>query len=449
MPVTYRLVVTSLVLCLATAAAAQEATAPAPPAAPPISPLTIRVGDADLLIGGFMDATAIMRSTNVGSGIGTAFASIPFGNTPQGQLSETRLTAQNSRVSLQATTKVGTAAVKGYVEADFLGSAPANAFVTSNANTVRMRLYWVQLLKGRFEFLGGQSWSFLTPNRTGLSPVPGDIFFTQNMDTNYQVGLTWARQTQFRFVAHPSRALAAGVSIENPQQYVGPAVILPAAFAAGQVDNGSNTATPNRYPDIVGKVAFDPQTGATHQHFEIAGLVRGFRTYDIATARTFSATGGGASANVNLEPVKGVHLVGTTFLSSGGGRYIFGLGPDLVADADGRPTRVGARAGTAGVEVQARPKTLVFGYYGRATFDREVTVDTGGRAIGYGVAGSTTANRAIAEVTVGANQTFFREPRYGALQLIAQYSRATRAPWGTPAKARAHMVWVNVRYVLP
>ncbi|HEX9366659.1 MAG TPA: hypothetical protein VF921_08525 [Vicinamibacterales bacterium] len=433
------------------AAARAQTTTPAPQP-PATSPLSIHLGDADFLIGGFLDATAIVRSTNVGSGMSTTFGSIPFGNTPQGNLRETRFTSQNSRLSLLATTKVGGAGVKGYVETDFLGAGPANAFVTTNANTLRMRLYWVQYARGTFEFLGGQSWSLLTPNRSGLSPVPADVFFSQNVDTNYQVGLTWARQTQFRFIAHPSKALAAGVSLENPQQYVGPAVVLPAAFASAEVDASGNTAAPNPYPDIIGKVAFDPQTGKTHQHVEVAAVIRGFKTYSAASGSSFSATGRGASVNANLEPVKGLHLIATSFFSDGGGRYIAGLAPDFIVNADSSLTLVGSKSATGGVEAQVRPRTLVFGYYGTVRIDRQTASDAG-KTVGYGVAGATGANHAIDETTVGVNQTFFREPRYGAMQLISQYSYLTRTPWsvpdGAPRTAHAHMVYVDIRYILP
>jgi hypothetical protein len=440
------------ILCvLLPAAARAQTTTPAPPP-PATSPLTIHLGDADFLIGGFLDATAIMRSTNVGSGLTTTFASIPFDNTPQGNLSETRFTAQNSRLSLLVTSKVGSAAVKGYVETDFGGAAAANSLVTTNSNTLRMRLYWAQYLKGKFEFLGGQSWSLLTPNRSGLSPAPADVFFSQNMDTGYQVGLTWARQTQFRFIAHPSKTIAAGVSLENPQQYVGSAVVLPAAFAAGQVDATGNAAAPNPYPDIIGKVAFDPQTGKTHQHVEVAALMRGFKTYSAASDRTFSETGRGVAVNANLEPVKGLHLIASSFFSDGGGRYIFGLAPDFVVNADSSITLVGAKSGIVGAEAQVRPNTLAFGYYGTVRIDQQTASDAG-RAIGYGIAGATGANRTIDETTVGVTQTFFREPRYGALQLITQYSFVKRTPWsvpaGTPSSARVHMVYVDIRYILP
>src|SRR5439155_22122539 len=157
------------------------------------APLTLSIGGADFTLGGFADATVFFRSTNLGSGIGSSFGAAPFNNTTAGRLTETRFTAQNSRVSLLGASQVGENNVRGYVEADFLGIQPGNGFVTSNSNSMRMRLYWVDIRRGKFEFLGGQSWSMLTPNRTGLSPVPGDIFYSQDMDTNYQVGLTWAR----------------------------------------------------------------------------------------------------------------------------------------------------------------------------------------------------------------------------------------------------------------
>jgi hypothetical protein len=177
---------------LAFALAATAVSAQTPAAAPlPTSPLSIHLGDADFLPGGFIDATAIVRSTNVGSGMGTSFSSIPFSNTAEGRLSETRLTAQNSRLSLKMTSAVGAAAVKGYVEADFLGGARDNQFVSTNSNAVRMRLAWVQFVKGKFEFLGGQSWSLLTPNRRGLSPEPGDIFSTQVIDPNFRWASRW------------------------------------------------------------------------------------------------------------------------------------------------------------------------------------------------------------------------------------------------------------------
>jgi hypothetical protein len=430
---------------------------PPPPAAAAVAtsmPLTIRLGDADFLIGGFMDATSVSRSANLGSGLGTAFGSVPLSNTPQGGLSETRFSTQNSRLTLQATSKVGGANVKGYLEADFLGFQPTNGFVTSNSNSLRMRLYWAQVTKGKVEFLAGQSWSFLTPNRNGLSPTPGDLFYSQDVDTNYQVGLPWGRTTGFRVVVHPTGTLSAGVAVENPQQYVGGAVVMPAAFPAAEVDNNGNTSTPNSYPDVIAKVAFDPKTGRLHQHFEFANIVRGFKTYDSTSNQTYTATGTGQSASAVLEPFKNVRLIGTAFTSHGGGRYLMGLGPDFIINADSSLSLVDAKSAIAGAELQVTPKTLVYGYDSFAQFDQAVTVDKNGKAIGFGVPGSTSANRMIREVTFGVTQTFFKDPRYGAFQLMLQGSYLKRslfagAPAGAPSDAALKMFYVNVRYVLP
>jgi hypothetical protein len=401
-----------------------------------------------------MDATVINRSTNVGSGIGTSFGGIPFSNTSGGQLSETRFTAQNSRLTLTATSKVGSAALKGYLEADFLGNAAPTLNQVSNANTLRMRLYWVQFTEGKFEFLGGQSWSFMTPNRNGLSPMPGDLFFSQNVDTNYQLGLIWGRTPGFRFIAHASDIVTAGVALENPQQFVGGGVVLPAAFPAGQVDVSGNTSTPNPYPDIIGKVAFDPKTGKLHQHIDAAFLVRGFKTYDPTSTNTFSKTGTGGSINAAIQPVKNLTLIANGFFSDGGGRYIFALGPDFIVNGDNSLTLVKAKSGIFGAEVQAAPKTLVYGYYGLAQFDKQLSMDpSNNKTIGFGVTGSTSANHTMNEETVGVTQTFFRDPKIGGMQLMLQFSHVERTPFSvpanTPSKAKTNVFYVNVRYLLP
>jgi hypothetical protein len=318
-----------------------------------------------------------------------------------------------------------------------------------------MRLYWVQLTSGKFEFLGGQTWSMMTPNRTGLSPVPGDLFYSQDVDTNYQMGLTWGRTTAFRFVAHASSAFTAGLSLENPEQYVGSAVVLPAAFTATEVDNGGVTVgTPNPYPDFIGKIAFDPKTGGTHQHIEAAVLVRGYKTYNLGTNTSFTETGTGGSINAVIEPVKNLRLVGTTFFSNGGGRYIANTNiPDFIVNPDASMSLVKSRSFIVGPEIQAGSKTLLYGYYSMSQADDNVTLDTTAKPIGFGIAGSTAANHKLKEATVGITQTFFRDPKIGGMQLMVQYSNVQRTPFsvpfGTSSSAKLNMVYVNVRYILP
>lgn len=417
------------------------------------APLSLRIGSADLTLGGFADFTAMYRSTNVG-GIGTSFGSIPYSNTPNGRLSETRFSAQNSRLKFKVTSKVGKTKVTGYLESDFLGLQPGSAYVTSNSDSLRMRLYWVDLHRGKYELLAGQSWSMLTPNRRGISPDPADIFFTDDMDTNYQVGMVWTRAPQVRFVYHPNKEWAAGIELENPEQYVGKAATLPPGYDS-QVDNGGNLSTPNSYPDIIGKLAYDPVVGGHHMHFEVAGVLRGFRLLNPATSTYSSVTGEGGSFNMNLDVTKRLHFILNTFYSDGGGRYIFGLGPDFVVRPDGTPSLVHSASGLTGLEYRIRPKTLLFGYYGDVYFQRNYVYDQAtGDYVGYGYPGSSNdANRAIQEGTFGITQTLWKAPRYGALEWINQYSYVTRSPWsvtsGTPGNAHTNMVYTDLRYVLP
>ncbi len=148
------------------------------------SPLSIRFGRARLTPGGWVDFTSYYRSTDVGSGLGTSFATIPYSNTVLGGLSETRFTAQGSRMSLRADVTFGPVRVFGYAEADFNGYLPSNAYVSTNSDSVRLRVYSTDLKSGRWELLAGQSWSMLTPNRVGVSPFLSEIYNTLHLDTN-------------------------------------------------------------------------------------------------------------------------------------------------------------------------------------------------------------------------------------------------------------------------
>jgi len=437
---------------------------PMPAVAPPQmamaeSPLQIHIGEATITPVGFMDFTGVFRSTNPGSGIGTNFGSIPYNTGVTGNIGEFRLSAQNSRVGLRVDANVHGAKVLGYLESDFLGANPANVAVTSNSNSLRLRLYWVDVRKDKVELFAGQSWSMLTPNRKGLSALPGDLFYSQNIDVNYQNGLVWSRQPQFRFILHPSDKVAMGLSLENPEQYIGGSggggvITLPAALAtpyASQLNNGNTTlSAPNAHPDIIAKLAIDPNSRA---HLEIAGLVRTFRVYDPLNTTHNTANGFGGSANVNFELAHGFRVLSNNYWSDGGGRYIFGLAPDLVVRPDGSLSALHAWSTVDGAELQVK-KTLFYGYFGGTFIGQNAVLDATGKYVGYGYPGSANSqNKHIYEPTFGLTQTFWRDPKYGALQLMLQYSYLVRYPWvvatGAPANAHASLVFINLRYLLP
>jgi hypothetical protein len=430
------------------------------------SPLSFHIGSAFITPVGFMDFTTVNRNTTLGSGIGSNFGAIPYSNTSQGKLSESRFSAQNSRIGLRVDAPVNGATVLGYFEADFLGFVPANAAVTSNSDTLRLRLYWVDVRKGPFEILGGQSWSMLTPNRKGISALPSDLFYSQVIDVNYMAGLTWSRQPGIRFLLHPSRSVTMGVALENAEQYIGGSgggstVVLPTALVkpitgANQVNNGTSALNaPNLHPDIIAKIAFDPKTPPGHAlHFEIAALESTFKDYNTLTGTHYTKAGGGVSANLNFELLKNLRLITNNYYSDGGGRYLFGQAPDLVIKGNGDIGLIHASSTVSGFEF-AHKNTLLYGYYGGVYIARYTVIDPAtGKPVGYGYTGSPDShNRNIQEITFGFNQTFWKDPRYGALNLMGQYAYLSRNPWfvapGSPEAARQHQVYFNLRYTLP
>jgi hypothetical protein len=432
-----------------------------------VAPLQLKVGSATITPLGFMDMTAVFRSVDGGSGIGTSFGSIPYNNasTGLGKLSEVRFSAQNSRIGARVDATVHGTHVLGYWESDFLGNQSTNASVSSNSITFRMRLYYVDLRNGKWEMMGGQSWSMMTPGRKGISPLPGDIFYSQNMDTNYQVGLSWTRAPQFRVVYHASDVVSLGFALEQAEQYGGGSsgggsIVLPTllstAYTNNQIDLGAASFTPpNLHPDVQAKLAFDPTVNGNLFHAEIGGVFSSFKTYNPLTSTSYTKQGGGGEANVNLELVKNFHLIVNSFLSDGEGRYLFGQAPDIAINGVGGPMPLHAASILPGIEYTTH-NTMIFGYYGEDFIGRAVSLDPGNKDafIGYGYPKSANSqNHHIQEGTIGLNQTFWKNPNYGALSFIFQYSYLTRDPWyvaaGAPSNAHASMVFADLRYTLP
>src|SRR5438270_4565391 len=235
---------------------------------PKESPLSFRIGSTDFTPGGFVDFENVFRTTNTGGSTTTSFGAIPFSNTVQGHLTEFRSTGQYSRYNLKIAAKYGANNVVGYIEGDFNGNDPANVFVTSNSHTNRLRLYWLDLKRGKWEFLGGSTWGMQTPNRVGLSPMPADLALGIGEDANVHVGIPYTRAAEFRTVYHFSDHFQWGFAMQNPDQFVAAgAVNFPFAFNAqlsGQFDAANQTGTPNAFPDFHTKFAWDTDAGGRH-----------------------------------------------------------------------------------------------------------------------------------------------------------------------------------------
>jgi hypothetical protein len=443
---------------------------PPPPAtamqAIPESPLQFRLGAATFTPVGFMDMTNTFRSTNSGANLATNFGSIPYNNTVGGRLTEDNLSIQNSRIGMRVDANYKGYNLLGYWESDFVGATGVanNLLVTSNSFLFRLRLYWIDIRKGKYEFLAGQSWSLLTPTRRSISPLPGDLFYGQEFDVNYLNGLTWGRIPGFRFVYHPATWAAWGISAENTTQYFGGSggggvPTLPAAYSSLTSNQIDGSATPDYglprvFPDIISKLAFDPSPRA---HIELNGVLNHAKIINpnnLALGQYHTTTGGGGSINGNFEIVKNFRIITNNFWSSGAGRYIFGQAPNFIVRADGDLSNVHSGSTVDGFE-WTLGKSIFYAYYGGVYINRNTALDANGTTyIGYGYPGSPNSqNRNIQEVTGGWNYSFFRDPRYGQVSFFLDYAYFLRRPWfvapNAPKGAAQSAVWFDLRYTLP
>jgi len=445
---------------------------------PKESPLSFRIGGTDFTPGGFVDFENIFRTTNTGNVTATNFWAIPFSNTVNGHLTEYRSTGQYSRFNLKINGKYGANNVTGYIEADFNGNDAANVFVTSNPHTMRVRLYWLDLKRGNWEFLGGQTWGLQTPNRVGVSPSPADLAITIGEDAQTHVGLNYTRAGEFRAAYHFSDQFVWAFALQNPQQFGGQGEItFPTAFNAQlgvQIDSAANAGAPNLLPDFITKFAYDP---GKHFHFELGGISTSAKVSVIPTipSGTFvkhTKLEGGVFGATNIELFKGFRFLASGMWGPGVGRYLIGMAPQVVVlpvsasgaacssagGCDVSISPVHSGDAIAGFEAQAGKKTLLGFYAGAMYAQRNTGLDltkAGAPAfIGFGgPASANSNNRTVQEVTFDWTQTFWKNPQYGSVFLVNQLSYISRSPWFVPAGApkNAHLtqVFVSLRYALP
>jgi hypothetical protein len=431
---------------------------------------SFKVAGTELALGGFVDFENIYRTTNTQSNIATNFGGIPFNSTPQGNISEFRTTAQYSRLSVKITDQFKGREITGFLETDFSGNAAPSVYQSVNPHTNRLRLFFGHVKLGKLQFMGGQTWSWLTPNRKGIAPWPTELALTYNEDQNLAVGIPYTRAAEYRIGYFPNEHWAFGVGIEDPNQFIGNFVALPAGFTeiGSQFDNGANAGAANRFPDILSKVAYDTDFSGRHFHVELTGFLTTaqatVKPTGSTTFQTRDVVGGGGQIAANYELTKTLTILGNAFWSYGGAHYLVATGPMLVvlpnaAGTDVSLSMVHAGAGSAGLEWKASERNAFAVYYGLDYYGRNFFPDTTntanpGAIIGFGGPGSpNTNNRTIQQYTFDWIGTLWKDPKYGAVQFYTQYSYLTRAPWfvapGDPKNAHLSMVYAGVRYVLP
>jgi hypothetical protein len=419
----------------------------------------VDVGPAKLRFGGYVSLAGTYRSTSSGGGIGTSFATIPYDNTLKGNVSETRLTAQASRLSLRVDAPFPEArfhTLSGYFEMDFVGYTPGNIAITASSAGLRLRQAFTDVQYGdALSVSAGQAFSLMTPPKGHLSMWPSDYDLSQAVDMNYLAGLVWERVPQLRLTWRRSTKFNWAVSVENPEQQIGTGLVTLPFCCGGDIEAQYNTGdeglgVPNLMPDFVTRVALNPSPAI---HFDVGGVLRVFRHTVAPYDEAARAVGGGASVNASVAPIKGMRLLGQFASGSGLGRYLGGLAPDVAFDTNGNIEPIRARSWVAGIEQALSPRVSLAGYYSGVSTEDTWFADSDGEMIGFGFPGASNAsNKAIDELTATLSYLAVRTDNRGSVQVNMQTSWLQREPWSQgsgPESARAFLFFAQVRYNLP
>ncbi|MGC1687489.1 MAG: hypothetical protein WA734_17820 [Candidatus Acidiferrales bacterium] len=378
-------------------------------------PESIRYKGISITPGGFVAAETAYRQHATGSDINTPFNSIPYPDVALGHLTENAFTARQSRLSLLAQSRIGSAKLSGYYEADWLGTGVTSNNRQSNSYVFRQRiLYGQAAFDNGWSFTGGQQWSLATEDRKGIENRQEAIPLT--IDPQYSVGFTWARQYGFRVVKTFDNKFTLGFAVEAPQATVGGrgfSLVTTTTVGTAAVTTSGNTFidspgsgaglynfsdttgyTVNKSPDLIFKATADPGWG----HYEIYGILSEFRSrvypcgvvgtnandtappmtpttipcpVDGSTAPSSlgvfddSRTGGGLGFAVRVP--LGTKKVEFALQGAGGdgiGRYGSAQLPDLTFRPDGTVSLIRTAHGLGELEFHPTSKLDIYAYYG-------------------------------------------------------------------------------------
>ena len=206
------------------------------------NPSVLHYKGISLAPGGYLAAETVWRAKATGGDIPTAFSALPYEGADAYSLSEFYGSARQSRVTLMAEGKTNWGTLRGYYEADWLGTGITSNNNQSNSYVLRQRVLWAQAeTNNHWAFTGGQLWSLATEDKKGISNISGDIMTPQTIDPNYVTGFVWTRQYGFR-VTKTMKNAAFGLAFENPQLLYSAALAgsTPYAVLGSAGANGGN-----------------------------------------------------------------------------------------------------------------------------------------------------------------------------------------------------------------
>jgi FKBP-type peptidyl-prolyl cis-trans isomerase len=379
------------------------------------SPVAIHYKGVTLTPGGFVAAETVTRQRANESDINTPFNSIPYQGNALAHINESNFTARQSRLSLLAESNVGSAKLTGYWEGDFLGAGVTSNNRQSNSYVFRQRILYAQAaLQSGWIFTGGQQWSLATETRKGITNRTEVLPMT--VDSQYQVGFSWARQYGFRVVKDFGGKFALGLSVEGPQATIGgrgfssvsttnqgtaAVSTIGNAFVDGPGSGGgllnfvdTTGYSLNKSPDFIVKAVADPKWG----HYEVFGILSTFRNrvYPCAVVGTNSTdtnppatpttiacgingsttpssvgayndtrTGGGFGANIRVPLVAKKLDFGIQGAAGDGiGRYGSAQLADITLRPDGTQALIRTAHALGELELHPNSKLDIYAYFG-------------------------------------------------------------------------------------
>ncbi len=443
------------------------------------------VKGVSLAFGGFVAAESVTRSRSEEADVASSFSGIPFPNSVLGRTSESRFTARQSRISGLIEGVISpTLKASAYAEADFLGAAQTANSNETNSYNPRMRVFYTTLdyetSFGGIHFLSGQNWSLATLNSKGISPrneVP-----PPSIDAQYVPGFVFTRQPQARVAVDINNTFWFAASVENPQTtYYNSGKYLPTIApnqpisvftngAAGSNFNSANTLSTNRYPDVIGKVAFEKNIAGHQFHLEGFGIYRDFYARVNQGSGPFNSdvAAGGFGGGMTLQVIPALFDVQASgIIGRGIGRYGASQLPDATISPSGQLKPIAEDAFLFGGTVHLGKSLDVYAFGGeereRKTAYTVGTVFNGVGNPNYDNTGCETEgatncvgnNHYVEQITGG----FWDRPyvgKFGKVQFGVQYSYTERHAFSgygvtgasgnaTPV-ARENMILTSVRY---
>jgi hypothetical protein len=323
---------------------------------PYVGSSSLYLGGMSITPGGFLELASVTRSAFIGADIATPFGNIPFANVTSSHTNEFRFSARRSRFSILTVGDVNpTTHLSGWGEVDFLGAAQTANSNESDSFNLRMRQLYLTVDQDDFgaHLLAGQAWTLATMNLVGIVPRTENTPLV--IDDQYVPGFVWARQPQIRVTKDFDQTLWFALSAENPTTTFGstfssngvaPTLPLPTFNQippGGSLFNVANAVSLNQFPDIIGKVAWDPTIADRTIHMEFFGIYRDFHDRVAFPFGTFGSinnnveVGGGGIGGSILVPI--VPTVLEAYFSGitgrGIGRYGASQLPDVTFNTTG------------------------------------------------------------------------------------------------------------------